>query len=466
MLKNIWIRRILIVVIGVSIWHLPVPWELSQQSWQLFTIFFSAIIAIIISAFSVLSASLVALVVTVLTGTLTVETALSGFSESFMLLILAAFLVSKAVVRSGLGHRIALILIRKFGRSTLRLAYCITATDLLIGPAIPSNTARSGILFPIIEALSIDTDSRPDDASRSNTGSYLMMCGIVSLTISSSLWLTGMAANPIGVEIAAGYGISITFGSWLLAALVPCIAAFVLLPYLLYLIFPPSIQFTPEAPKKAREELQQMGRFKREEWITSGVFIGMVVFWGLASAMNLNLAIVAIAGLAVLMTTGVFQVEHLRSDGGDALEVFVWFSILYVMSNSLNDLGFMTTLGNQISQSLTGLSWQATYLALIILYVAIHYLFVSQTAHLLALYGVFLGVGIQAGVPAVLMALMLSFATNFFSALTPQASSGNALFAGSGYLESQDVYRNGLLVTVLNLIIFLLASPWILWVAQ
>ncbi len=42
------------------------------------------------------------------------------------------------------------------------------------------------------------------------------------------------AANPIGVEIAAGYGISITFGSWLLAALVPCIAAFVLLPYLLY----------------------------------------------------------------------------------------------------------------------------------------------------------------------------------------------------------------------------------------
>ncbi len=170
MLKNIWIRRILIVVIGVSIWHLPVPWELSQQSWQLFAIFFSAIIAIIISAFSVLSASLVALVVTVLTGTLTVETALSGFSESFMLLILAAFLVSKAVVRSGLGHRIALILIRKFGRSTLRLAYCITATDLLIGPAIPSNTARSGILFPIIEALSIDTDSRPDDASRSNTG--------------------------------------------------------------------------------------------------------------------------------------------------------------------------------------------------------------------------------------------------------------------------------------------------------
>ncbi len=170
MLKNIWIRRILIVVIGVSIWHLPVPWELSQQSWQLFAIFFSAIIAIIISAFSVLSASLVALVVTVLTGTLTVETALSGFSESFMLLILAAFLVSKAVVRSGLGHRIALILIRKFGRSTLRLAYCITATDLLIGPSIPSNTARSGILFPIIEAPSIDTDSRPDDASRSNTG--------------------------------------------------------------------------------------------------------------------------------------------------------------------------------------------------------------------------------------------------------------------------------------------------------
>ena len=58
------------------------------------------------------------------------------------------------------------------------------------------------------------------------------------------------------------------------------------------------------------------------------------------------------------------------------------------------------------------------------------YLFVSQTAHLLALFGVFMDVGVKVGVPAMPLALLLLFATNFFSAITPQASSANLLFAG------------------------------------
>jgi DASS family divalent anion:Na+ symporter len=105
------------------------------------------------------------------------------------------------------------------------------------------------------------------------------------------------------------------------------------------------------------------------------------------------------------------------------------------------------------------------YIFLTVLYVAVHYLFVSQTAHLLALYAVFLEVAIQASVPAALMAFMLSFATNYFSAITPQASSGNVIFVGSGYLDPKEVYHIGAWITIINLLIFLLATPWILWVS-
>ena len=87
----------------------------------------------------------------------------------------------------------------------------------------------------------------------------------------------------------------------------------------------------------------------------------------------------------------------------------------------------------------------------------------SQTAHLLALYAVFLQVGVNAGVPATLMAFMLSFATNIFAAVTPQASSSNVLFVGSGFLPSKDIYRQGAVITAWNTFIFLLASPWIMW---
>ena len=53
----------------------------------------------------------------------------------------------------------------------------------------------------------------------------------------------------------------------------------------------------------------------------------------------------------------------------------------------------------------------------------------ERTAHLLALFGVFLDVGVRLGVPAAPLAFQLLFATNYFSAIAPQGSSANLLFA-------------------------------------
>ena len=453
----------LVLAVGLILWFTPAPWDITPEAWHLFAIFFSAILAVLIDATSILLASLFALVFAVLTGTLTPSKAFSGFSESFMLMILAAFLVAKAVIKSGLGRRIALLLIRRFGSSTLRLGYCIFATDALIGPSIPSNTARSGILFPIVNALALDTGSKPDDGTRHHSGSYLMMCGIVSLTISSALWLTAMAANPVGQAMAKDFGVEMTFASWFLVASVPCIIAMIALPYFLYKVFPPVLQDTPEAQQAAANDLKKMGALSRDETITAFVFAGMILLWALAGTLNINLAIVAILGLAVLMMTGVYRLKDLHEGGGDALEVYIWFSILYVLSSALNEMGFMSVLGTQVSSLLEGYNWIIVYIFLTILYVAIHYLFVSQTAHMLALFAVFLEVGIASQVPAALMAFMLLFATNYFAAITPQASSCNAFFLGSGYLVPREVYKYGGLVTIVNVLIFLLATPWIMW---
>lgn len=197
-----WIKRIITGVFGIIIWNLPIPWDLSPDAWHLFAIFITAIIGVLIDALSIFTASVLAMVAVVLLRVLTPSQAFSGFSESFILLILAAFLVAKGVIKSGLGRRIAFMLIRRFGKSTLNLGYCIVATDTLLGPAIPSNTARSGILYPITHALSLDTGSLPTPEGRRKTGSYLMMTAISGHPISSALWFTGMAANPVGAGIA------------------------------------------------------------------------------------------------------------------------------------------------------------------------------------------------------------------------------------------------------------------------
>ena len=238
-----WIKRIITLLVGITIWHLPVPLDLSPDAWHLFAIFITAIIGVLIDALSIFTASVLALVAIVIFGVLTPERAFSGFSESLILLILAAFLVAKGVIKSGLGRRIAFLLIRRFGKTTLNLGYCIVATDTLLGPAIPSNTARSGILYPITHALSLDTGSLPTPESRKKTGSYLMMTAISGHTISSALWFTGMAANPVGAGIAAQFGVNMNFGNWVFVASVPCIIALIAIPIVLYKLFPPEIKY-------------------------------------------------------------------------------------------------------------------------------------------------------------------------------------------------------------------------------
>lgn len=461
--KLLWIKRITTLVFGIIIWHLPIPWDLKPDAWYLFAVFITAIIGVLIDALSIFTASVLALVAVVIFKVLTPEQAFSGFSESFILLILAAFLVAKGVIKSGLGIRIAFLLIRRFGKSTLNLGYCIVATDTLLGPAIPSNTARSGILYPIAHALSLDTGSLPTPESRKKTGSYLMMTAISGHTISSALWFTGMAANPVGAGIAAQFGVNMNFGNWVFVASVPCIIALIAIPYVLYKLFPPGNKHTPEAPEMAKNALLEMGPMSKQEWIMGFTFFGMILLWAFSPVLNINIAIVAFLGLSILILNNVYTLEDIRQGAGDALETFIWFAVLYMMSNALNEMGFMKTLGAQIAAHISDYNWVTVYVLLTVLYVLIHYLFVSQTAQLLALYAVFLQVAVNAQVPAALMAFMLSFATNYFAVITPQASSSNVLFAGSGYLPSEDIYKQGAIITVLNTVIFLLATPWIIW---
>ncbi len=463
---DIKVPRVIIMFIFLGIlWFLPEPWDVSPQAWHLFAIFITAILAVVIGAVPILTTAIIAAVVAIFLGVLDPVKAYSGFGKGFILLIVVAFLVASSVIKSGLGNRMAYMLVSRFGKSTLRLGYCMVLTDTLIAPAFPSNTARSGVLYPITLALARGSGSKVEDGTQKKMGSYLMMNCIAGLTLSSTLWFTGMSANPIGAKMAAEAGVEgINFGSWFLAASVPTLLALIFVPFLLYKLFAPEVKETPDAPKAAAAELQKMGPMSRDEWITGITFVVMVILWALSGTLGIDKTATAFMGLAVLMIAGIFTLEDLKSQG-DALGTFIWFSILYTMSSQLNELGFMKAVGNQLAQDLHGLSWPVVYVAIVFLYVVLHYVFVSQTAQMLALYTVFLGVAVQSGVPPMLMALMLLFATNFFAAITPQGSSANVLCAGSGYLTQGDMYRMGGLVTLTNLLIFLvIGTPWILLV--
>lgn len=460
-------RRIMVLILFLILWFLPPPDGVSVQAMHLLAIFISAIFAVIINAMPILVAALAALVVAVLTGTMDTKVAYGGFGSGFIWLIVAAFIIGRGVINSGMGARIAYTMISICGKTTLGLGYALVIADAVIAAAFPSNTARSGVLYPIVLSVARGSGSNPDAATRKKLGAYLMMNSVAGLTISSMLWLTAMAANPVGTAIAAdmGIGIDISFTTWLIAASVPALVALFTLPLALYKFFPPELKDTPHAHQDSLVKLKEMGPLSKNEWITGITFLGMVLLWATGPIIGVDKTIVAFLGLTVMMLSGIITMEDITKSG-DALSTLMWFSILYTMSSQLNALGFMGYLGEQLSGYVVGYSWPVVYVSLITVYVLIHYLFVSQTAHMLALFGVFLGVGVEAQVPPMLMAFMLLFATNFFASITPQGSSANVVFAGSGYLTQGELYRNGALVTLINFLIFMfIGTPWIMLVS-
>ena len=457
-------KRALPFAIAIGIWFTPVPAGLTAQAWHLFAVFVAAIASVLVGAFPLLTAAMIAVATVVLTGTITPAQAYSGFANASVLLVVIAFIVAQAVVKCGLGRRISLFMVSRFGGSSLGLAYSIVFTDAFIAPAFPSNTARAGVLFPIVLSVAQGAGSVPDDPQRRRLGAYLMFCTMASLAVSSALWMTATSANPIGVQVTKQFGLEIGFGSWLLASCVPALTAIVLLPWFVAKILPPGVGKTPEAPKAAKAELAGMGPMSRAERITAVVFVVMVAGWVAADYLKLNVTSIAFAGLGVLLVLGVLTLQDI-ADMGDTLVTFLWLAVLFALSGQLNELGFMGYAGERLAAQLGGLSWMTTYVTLIAIYVAIHYLFVSQSSQVLALLGVFLDVGIRGGVPVPLMAFGLLFASSYFSAITPQGGSQNIIFAASGYLTQGELYRMGLIITLAFMAVFLLVgTPWVLFV--
>jgi len=459
-------KQILSVALVLGIWFSPIPAGLTSEAWHLFAVFAGAIFSVILNAFPLLTASLLAVAAVVLTGTVDPVKAFAGFANSSVLLVVVAFLVANAVVKSGLGRRISLLVVSAFGRSTLGLGYSIFLTDALIAPAFPSNTARGGVLYPIILSLAQNAGSRPEDAETRRMGGYLMFCGMASLSVSSALWLTATSANPIGLSLAAQSGVKISFVSWLLASSVPALVTIFLLPLILSRLFPPGVTDTPDAPVMARKELRGMGPLARDEWIVAVTFAVMVTGWVMADSLRLSLPAVAFAGLGVLLATNVLTLDDINLQGS-TLVTFLWLAVLFALSGQLNELGFMGYVGERLTALLGGVIWPVAYVVLLVLYVLMHYMFVSQAAQVLALFDVFLDVGVRAGVPTSLMTFALLFASSYFSTITPQAGSQNVIFVGSNYLTQGELYRLGFLTTGFCLLAFLVVgTPWLLLVTR
>jgi len=429
---------------------------------HLFAIFVTTIVGIIVKALPMGAVAMIGIAVTALSGTLGIADSMSGFSDVVIWLIVLAFFISRGFIKTGLGARIAYTFMALLGKRTLGLSYGLAATDLVLSPAIPSNTARGGgIVMPIMASLARAYGSNPGDASARKMGSFLTLTAYQVNCITSAMFLTAMAANPLAQKLAGDLKVNITWVGWAVAAAVPGLVALLVIPYLIYRLHRPEITETPEAVEMAKGHLRDLGPIKRQEWAMLGVFVMLLVLWIFAKQLgDLNPTTSALAGLAVLLLTGVLNWDDIKAETG-AWDTLVWFAALVMMASFLNKLGMVPWFSKTMGGMVAGKGWIAAFLVLALVYFYSHYFFASNTAHVASMYAAFLGVSIVAGAPPVLAALVLAFFSNLFAGMTHYGTGPAPVLFGTGYVELGTWWRTGLIVSVVNIVIWVgLGGLW------
>jgi len=169
------VKWLITIGVGVLIFMMPRPESVTVEAWTLLAIFIATIVGSIVQPLSGSAMVLLGVVALALTRAVPIEKALSGYADKFVWLVLAAFFISRAMIKTGLGHRIALIFVRLIGRKTLGLGYSLVFTDFILASFIPSTGARSGgIILPIARSVTETYDSRPEDGTEARLGTFLM----------------------------------------------------------------------------------------------------------------------------------------------------------------------------------------------------------------------------------------------------------------------------------------------------
>ncbi|MCD9481894.1 DASS family sodium-coupled anion symporter [Photobacterium phosphoreum] len=463
------IPAIIIVVLSTLCWHfISIPPALNMAAFHTAIIFVATIVAIVINVLPTGAVAIIAVSAYALlhaggetSAKAAIMAATSNFNNVLIWLIVIAFMIARAFAKTGLGKRIALILLSWFGQSSLRIAYCLGIADFLIAPATPSNTARSAIISPIADSLAkvINKDDR-------KLGQYLISSVSAMNDASAVGFQTGFAGNLALVGIAASVaGINMTFSHWALYLLLPAAILLLTMPFILFKFIDPDTKHTPQAPAYAKQALLHLGPVSLAEWKLIAVFIALIIMWVGGQSLHLHSTTSAFIGLSALLILGVLNWDDVKSEKG-AWDTLIWFAVLMGLSSQLKKLGFTAWVGHGvsdlISQHMGHASPTIILIVMMIFYLITAYFFASGTAKVVALGPVIIGSLMALGVNPLISILAVAGITNIGCNLTTYSHARNPLLMGYQYHNDKQWMKIGFIISVGGAIIFM-ASGIIWW---
>lgn len=449
------------ILTGVALALLPAPRGLAPHAWLYFALFAGVILALITEPLPAAAVGLIGVTFAAVFGLVftpeqvadpafkvpaeALKWALAGFVNGTVWLIFAAFVFAMGYEKTGLGRRIALVLVKRLGARTLGLGYAIALSDFVLAPFTPSNTARSaGTIFPVIRGIPELYGSAPGESAR-RIGAYVMWVAFATTCVTSSMFVTALAPNLFALELVRkATGVEITWTGWFLGFLPVGGPLLLVLPWLVYKLYPPAIRTSAEVPRWAAQELEKLGRLTVKETIMSVLVVLALGLW-VAGGAAIDPTMVALVGISLMLICAVVSWDDIVNNR-TAWNVLIWFATLVVLADGLNKVGVVDWIGRGASALLAGHSPVFVMIMLVVLFFLLHYIFASLTAHATALVPVIVAAG--AAVPGMnvrVFAMLLVFSLGIMGVLTPYATGPAPVYFASGYVSRRDFWRLGLI---------------------
>ena len=446
---------------GFAVALVPPPSGIAPTEWHLLAVFVCTIVGLTVQPLPGGAMVLLGVAATALLGLLPIEQALAGYGDPIVWLVLAAFLMSRGMLNTGLGRRIAFWFIRAIGKRSLGLGYALALTEFMLASFIPSNGARSGgIIFPIAKSLAEAYDSRPGPTA-GRLGAFLMVFLYQCCVVTCAVFLTGQASNALIATFAAQTaGVQLTYGGWLAGAIVPGVVGLVVVGLLVYRMAAPEVTHTPRAVEIASDELARMGPMGRGERLMLAVFGLVALLWMTTAFHHVNYAAVALLGVGVLLLSGVVSWEDVCSERA-AWDVFIWYGGLVQLAGALSETGIPRRFAEVAAGFTAGWPWWVALVGLLLVYYYAHYGFASITAHVTAMYTPFLVLMLAAGAPPGLAVMALAYSSNLMASVTHYGTTPGPIYFGAGYVSQARWWRIGFVASVASLVVWLTLGP--LW---
>lgn len=452
----------LALICFAAFYTMSTPEGLTVQGQISLAVFAMAFILWVSEALPTYTTALLSLVILALTGAWTEKNILGVFGYDVIWLMLAAFIITSGMEKSGVARRMALWMVTRFGKTAAATLMVLMITNFIIAFVVPSTTARAALMLPICLLVAQTYGAKPGE---SNFGRAMMIQEIHANNISTTGILTATAPQILAIGLIKDLtGQSVTWMDWL-AASMPIAIGTMLISFLLgFVLFPPEVK-TPQGKgvEELKEQLSAMGPLSGVEWRAIIIF-GLTVFlwatgpWHVAMfGVNISLVMVAILAGTALFLPGVGFLTW--KETSIPWDLMLFSCGAYAVGLAFEKSGAASWAMNWIfsGMDINAMPFWMAFAIVMAVATFSHIVFSSKVVRTVILIPTVVGLAKAAGINPFALALPAAF-TIADSITLPPNCKPNLIFYSTGYFTVLNQLTYGILVLLGKVALMTIAS--------